>query len=64
MNLKASPELKLVVIAVTMILATLPVYLIDGWYKWVIGAAVLAVGLIVETRMERVYLAAEKSIAK
>jgi len=64
MNLKASPGLKLVVIALTMALATLPIYLIEGWYKWLIGAAVLVVGTIIENRMERAFLVADKTTAK
>lgn len=58
MKIKVSPGLNLVVIAVTMAVATAPIFFVDGWYKWAISAAALVVGGLIEFRIERAYTAA------
>lgn len=59
MKIKASPGLNLIVMAVTMAVATAPVFFVNGWYKWVISVAALVVGGLVEYRIERAYAAAD-----
>lgn len=58
MKIKASPGLNMIVMAVTMAVATAPVFFINGWYKWAISVAALVVGGLVEYRIERAHRAA------
>lgn len=58
MKMKASPGLNLVVMAVTMAVATAPVFFVSDWYKWAISVAALVIGGLIEYRIERVYTAA------
>ncbi len=62
MKIEPSPELNLVIMAVTVTLGMLVVYFgPDGLVKWVIGLAIILVGVLVEHRIEQAYRAKDKS---